>query len=295
MAKERLDYDTNPIKHFVRYDGWLEACRTRYEDVQRAIRRGRRRPPFSYFTFCASNAIDVFMLERERYIVRDEETGRLENVFFCEKDEGEFEKIISLVRSREAGFKGDFKQIVLFEDDEDTNNKTSIDEYARIPDKGIREKFFYKHLHTRFRNIFPLDVINLDIHGVFFPKHEQTHSEMLRAVERIFDLQRNRHQVDSHQCERFSLMLTTHLEEEFYRPEALNELKHVSLENLQRHEEYATEFNDKFGINDPYALTHAAFPAFFSITLPKVIAPIARRYGWFGNHRKIYTYSRALR
>lgn len=293
--RERIDYDTDPIKHFVRYDGWLEACRLQHRNVQSAIRAGRRKQPFSYFTFCASNAIDVFMLEKAGLLRRDEESGRLNHIYFCEKDDREFEQVVNLIKSDEAGFKGDFKKFVLFEDSEVTLGKDEYDIQEEIPNPRIRESFYHKRLHKRFRNLFPLDVINLDPYGVFFPQHEHKYSAMLKAIERIFDWQQNSQGEDEHRCEKFTLMLTTHLEEDAYLPAAVNELKAAAADNIRRHPEFSEAFKTKFRHIDPYALTSSDFPTFFAVTLPKLIAPIAQRYGWFGQHRKIYTYVRLTR
>jgi|GEM_PF-6223238 len=292
--RERIDYDSDPIKHYVRYDGWLEAFRYQHDRVDTAIRDKRRKQPFTYFTFCASNAIDVFMLEKEGFLVRDEASGRLNHVYFCEKDDGEFAQIVNLIKSEQAGLNGDFKEIVLFEDDDDTHGKDAVDMEGRTPDKAVRDKFRYKELHRRFRNLFPLDVINLDVHGVFFPQHENKYSAMLRAVKKIFEWQeQSLSGEDNHRCERFTLMLTTHLEEGFLKAEAVGEMEEIVRDNIANHREFSEAFNAKFGHTDPGALRVADFPTFFSVTLPKLIAPLAREHGWFGEHRRIYTYTRS--
>jgi hypothetical protein len=84
------------------------------------------------------------MLEREGILLRDESTGRLDHVYFCDNDESEFEKIVNLIKSEQAGFKGDFRKIVLFEDDDDTRNKDEIDTEEGYSGRVIREKFRYK-------------------------------------------------------------------------------------------------------------------------------------------------------
>jgi len=292
--EERIDYDSDPIKHYVRYDGWLEAFRYQHDRVSVAIRVKRRKQPFTYFTFCASQAIDVFMLEREGLLVRDEAGGRLNHVYFCERREDEFAQIVNLIKSEQAGFKGDFKEIILFEDDDDTHGKDAVDMVGRTPDKAVRDKFRYKELHRRFHNLFPLDVINLDVHGVFFPQHENKYSAMLRAVKKIFEWQQHSLSVeDNHRCERFTLMLTSHLEEGFLKEGALGEMEEIVQDNITNHEEFSEAFNAKFGHTNPGALRVADFPTFFAVTLPKLIAPLAREHGWFGEHRRIYTYARS--
>src|SRR5262249_25642371 len=116
----QIDYDNDVIKHHVRLDGWLKAYEYRSKQVRRATNGGRRSRPLTYFTFCASNAIDIFMLERAKLIRREKKSSRVENVYFCESKEEDFQKIVSLLGSAEAGFMEQFEEFVLFQDDENT-------------------------------------------------------------------------------------------------------------------------------------------------------------------------------
>lgn len=292
---ERFDYDTDIPKHFVRYDGWLQACRDQYALSQAEIHSRARKLPLNYFTFCASNAIDVFMLEKDGLLTRDDDLGKLNHVYFCEKEDSEFEQINNLIRSEEAGFQGDFKKIVLFEDDDDTRGRDELDPREKVPSKTVRDKFRYKRLNRRFRRLFPLDVINLDPHGVFFPPRENAYSSMLQAIEKIFGLQGNRHPEDEHLCTAFTLMLTTHLDETMYNSGAVDNLKQIARLNIESYPAFSVAFNSKFGHVDPFSLSHSDFPRFFSITMPKLISEIARRHGWFGHRHRIYIYARPAR
>jgi hypothetical protein len=292
---ERFDYDRDIPKHFVRYDGWLQACRAQYDLSQAAIQSHARKLPLTYFTFCASNAIDVFMLEKEGLLIRVGTLGKLNHVYFCENDDAEFEQIINLIRSEEAGFQGDFKKIVLFEDDDDTRGREELDPHERVPSKTVRDKFRYKHLNGRLRKLFPLDVINLDPYGVFFPPREDKYSLMLQAIEKIFGWQGNHHPEDDHVCTEFTLMLTTHLDQTVYNSGAVDNMKQIALSNIESYPAFSAAFNSKFGHVDPFSLRESDFPRFFSITLPKLISEIARAHGWFGHRHRIYIYARPSR
>ncbi len=141
----RIDYDSDITKHYVRFDGWLDAFKDRHKLVKRQINGGRRSLPLNYFTFCASSAIDVFMLERAKLLKREKVSGRLEQVYYCEADEREFVKIASLIGSREAGFLESFEDFVLFRDDKHTRGKASFDPAEHVPDSSdIRRKFACK-------------------------------------------------------------------------------------------------------------------------------------------------------
>src|SRR5690349_7780388 len=106
-----LNYNTDPVKHYVRYDGWVSTFRAIKNHVEREIQNNRRSERCKYLTFCAVQAIDVFMLELKNYIYRDEETNRLTNVYFCENDEESFSIINKMIGSEGQGFFGDFKNI----------------------------------------------------------------------------------------------------------------------------------------------------------------------------------------
>jgi hypothetical protein len=202
----RINYDEDVTKHYVRYDGWLDAFRYRQKQVKRAINGNRRTAPLSYFTFCASSAIDVFMLERAKLLRRDKKTGRLEHVYYCEAEEREFQRIANLIGSAEAGFMEKFEDFVLFEDDRHTRGKHGLDPKKKVPDDPkIRRRIACKELHERFLELFPFDVINLDLYGNIFPPKGAVFSPMLTTIEKMFEWQSRRATIDDHRCEACSV------------------------------------------------------------------------------------------
>ena len=67
-ATTKLDWDKDVVKHYVRRFGWLPAA-----SAQFAASIDANRDP-KYFTFCASNALDVFLLLNEGVLRRDPKT-----------------------------------------------------------------------------------------------------------------------------------------------------------------------------------------------------------------------------
>ena len=55
----RINFETDSLKHYVRRYGWLTAAKQQ----KSAIGNRSKTIPLRYFTFCAAEAIDVFMLE----------------------------------------------------------------------------------------------------------------------------------------------------------------------------------------------------------------------------------------
>jgi hypothetical protein len=289
----RIDYDTDIVKHFVRFDGWLGAFRYRHKKVRGALNGGRRSVPLRYFTFCASSAIDIFMLERAKLLKRNNVSGRLEHVYFCEADDQEFARIARLLGSSEAGFLESFEEFVLFKDDRHTLGKSNFDPSERVSDDPrVRRKFACKALHQNFVSLFPFDVINLDLFGNLFPPEGAAYSPILRTFERIFEWQSLFSGPDGHACEGFSLFLTAYVHKENINKTALGDLIRSAKANL-KHQELAAAFTARYPHGDPSQLMEENFPVFFSIILPKIVASIALKHGWIGSHRKIYLYTRS--
>ena len=82
--RTRLDWDKDIIKHYVRHRAWLPAALAQAE----ASRQAGRTP--KYLTFCAANAIDVFLFLKEGLLSRDPHTDVIFGTYFCEKDPQEF-------------------------------------------------------------------------------------------------------------------------------------------------------------------------------------------------------------
>lgn len=174
ITRSRIDYDTDLPKHYVRMKGWLPATRERA--------RRARSAPLRYFTFCAAQAVDIFMLESEGILRRDQ-AGRLAEIYFCESDAPSFEAITDSVQSREPGFRGKFEEIVLFHETDKTLGRTYEEPGPERISPELRRQLWLKDLHNRLIDAFPFDVINLDAAGPLLPPpRDQSRSSSMRLL-----------------------------------------------------------------------------------------------------------------
>ena len=284
------NYEKDPLKHYVRRRGWLTAARQQ----KQVIRNRSKRIPLRYFTFCAAAAIDVFMLEREGILKRSEETERLEGVYFCEADDESFGIIADLIGSPQQGFQGKFERIVLFEDDEETDGKTLIDEDFYLPE--IRRKLKDKDAHQRLREAFPFDIINLDVCGVMFPPREVAMTRLLKSIIQILEWQTNsKFLISDLECKRFTLFLTSHIDPNDTNQHAIEQLENRVNDNM-RNSDFRTAFVEKYGHNEVAKLISEKFPEFFCVALSKFIIHEALfRLGWKVTCGPTYLYNRDYR
>lgn len=290
---KRIEYDKDIVKHFVRHYGWLAAVRERKSLVNAAIAAGERESTLSYFTFCASSAVDVFMLEQANLVRRDRKTDRLRGVYFCESDPNEFMKIAGLIGSQEAGFQERFEEFVLFQDDKHTLGKVDHDPALAIPNASeVRRKFTCKKMHQRFLDLHPFDVINLDLYGNLFPPKGDVFSRMFETIEKVFEMQKRPSPVDDHSVDGFTLFLTIHVCKEDFNAHVVDQLRDTANDNFTQHPTLKSTFSGRFAHEDADRLMAEDFPTFFSIIWPKVVAGLAKDHGWFGRHKNIYLYGR---
>jgi len=248
----------------------------------------KRQVGLKYFTFCASNAIDVFMLAKADLIPASDRSRGFETVYFCERNAAEYEKTISLVGQN--GFLGKFESLVLFEEDNDTR-QFGLDDN---PPQHIRRKLQDKEQHERFVKSFPFDVINLDMNGVFFPPKAGTISPMLEITRRILDWQQARDATDGHKSREFTLLLTSHVSAADANTDAINQLVQRMSLNRDESEEFRTAYQKRFGEVEPEELAEENFPDFFAAALPKVLVRDALDRGWEPEYRGIFLYERVV-
>ena len=160
---QKIDWDRDVVKHYIRRYAWLPAAQQQFE----ASLLAGRKP--NYLTFCASNAVDVFLFLREGVLVRDPQTDVVLNTYFCEKEPSEFNEISKMIGAFEQGFLGNFEDMILFEDDDTTRGKDIRDTARRFNGRRLRERLNTKERHRVFRGVSPFDLINLDVCGAFFP------------------------------------------------------------------------------------------------------------------------------
>ena len=284
-----INFETDTLKHYVRRCGWLTAAK----DQKHAISRRSKRIPLRYFTFCAAEAIDVFMLEREGILERSEETGRLEGVYFCEKDLDKFGIIANLIGSPEQGFRGPFEKIVLFEDDEETERKTLEDDQPHTHE--VREKLIYKDAHYRLRKAFPFDIINLDVcGGPMFSSEQTVITPLLRSIVQILEWQtESRFPINDRECNQFTLFLTSHVNPNRTNQNAIEQLKNRVAENINTNVGFRSAFFNRYRHNEADKLVHENFAEFFCLALPKfMIHRALYDYGWQVTSGPTYLFNR---
>lgn len=272
MAKTRLDYDKDQPKHYVRVNGWLPAALDQLNLTEQCNRR------LQYFTFCAANAIDVFLFLNNGLLRRDPETGIIENTYFCEKKPVEFSRITQLIGGSEPGFLGDFTDMILFEDDALTSGLDYLDEAIRHP-RPVRQRLAVKRAHERFRKLGPIDILNLDICGTFFPPDVGMQSPMLRAVDRLLQWQARSAQTDQ-TFRSFTVFFTTHVESGLVNDDAMAVMIDVLNDNQNRYPSFEDRFCRRFGTTDVAQIASARLLDFYSVALPKTIVSVGFDNGW---------------
>lgn len=191
MIHSDIDYDIYYGKHCARYYGWLPASKEYKNQIRRAPK---------YFTLCGPQVIDVFMLEYEKVLARDENKN-LSNVIICEDQEDAWTEIFKKVRPpiKEAMILGKLQDILTFEDDEDTRG---ISPDADVRSFKIRKKLIIKGKFEQLKKHFPFDIINFDPCESLLDQDLKS-NKLYQAFKRIFELQKS---IDT-----FLLLITTNI------------------------------------------------------------------------------------
>lgn len=210
MTKHSSDWDSNIPKHFVRLRGWLPACL----EIKNLLEPNQ----IKYFTLCAKQAIDIFMLEKEKVLQRDA-GNKLPDVIICERKEPDAAEILSLVRPplKNAIIIGNLHKIMGKKD-----QKFLDEEYIRS--KEGRQNKRNIELYERLVAEFPFDIINLDPFGTFLhPEPDQ--NEFCTVLDNILEKQ------SEHGKEVFLLLLTTPLYNE--HPDTLEYFESAYKNNIE--------------------------------------------------------------
>ena len=272
VATTKVDWDADVAKHYVRRFGWLPAASAQFE-----ASRDRNRVP-KYFTFCASNALDVFLLLSEGVLNRDPETDVVSNTFFCEAKPAEFNRISQLIGAHEQGFLGEFHEMILFEDDDRTKGLSLNDPGRRFPSE-LRQRLNTKERHQTFTASIPFDVINLDVYGAFFPPAGGVTSPMVRSIRRLLELQSEAAE-ESDNFKSFTLFLTAHVEVGKVNDEAFEQLVKMVERNRDTYSGFADALNSRFGTTNVTQIADGDFNGFYCLSLPKLIIGEAFDRGW---------------
>lgn len=267
-----IDYDTYYVKHCVRYYGWLPAAKKFNAEL--------RRRSLKYLTLCARQAIDVFMLEMHKLLLRDE-SGNLPNVVICEKGKNAAMEILNLVRPplKEAIFQGALQDILLFQDDEHTRG-LSPGQYVRSFE--IRKRLRIKELSKRLKMFFPFDIINFDPHENLL-NPDLNNNKMYQSLKKIFELQE--------QIDNFLLFVTTPIFD--IHSDSESRLKDEFESNVSLHTEIRDALQSLFGTPSYHDIDENKKIA-ISFTKSVVISA-AKGEGWDHKHHGIFVYENLSR
>lgn len=274
-------YARDPLKHFVRTDGWLPLCRRRLQ----AIRHGRRVKNIRrlrYFTFCAMSAIDVLMLDVAK-VIRPSKDGRFDTVFFFTR----IDKAVLETRQNipgATGFPGDFVDVVLL-DDRDQNVELPGPEIPadRPDEKQVRAEITRLMIQRDFRQSFPFDVINLDLEGYLFKPSERIPGDLVRALRKVFEWQQ-RPLVVGHSQEAldgFGLMFTTKVGPERLGDDFRDMLRDSLVRNITSDPGLRPILAARTGVDEVAGLMGTDFEAFFKLAAPKIIFEILIETDWY--------------
>jgi hypothetical protein len=285
---KNLNYNRDIIKHYVRFYGWIHPFKTILNYVDTQCKKGHRTEKCKYLTFCAVQAVDVFLFEYKKYLFRNNNTNRLENVYFCENDEESFTLIQKIIGSADQGFFGNFQEVILQDENEPIiNSEDPFDEPELASD---REKLRLIELKKRLTAKFPFDVINLDFYGNFFPSSESRYSDSFQTYKQVLELQKL---INGHKCERFLMYLTLYTpvfnQPRFVNNDVMVAFEKVLLENLA-YPEFEDALNRKYGHNNPKSLD--VYLKFILGFLKLVIFKETYKLGWKPKIKNVLCYDR---
>jgi len=262
-----IDYDKYYAKHCARYYGWLPASKV----YQKQINRNS----LKYFTLCAKEAIDIFMLELEGVLLRDE-NKKLPDVIICEKEPRDAAEIFKLVRPplKEAIVVGDLEKILTFQDTEETKGLSPNED---VKEYRIRRMLRIKGLSEQIKEYFPFDIINFDPYGnLLNPIQER--NKLYQSFEKIFELQK---MIDT-----FLLFVTTPIFD--IHQDTESRLKSEFESNVSSHTDIRAALRSSLGTIAYHEIDEKKRIA---IGFAKsVVISAAKRKGWNHKHYGIFMY-----
>lgn len=279
MSGLDFPYARDPLKHYVRTDGWLPLCQRRLLAIRHdgKVKNVRR---LRYFTFCAVSAVDVLMLDVAK-VIRPSNDGRFDTVFFFTRsDETVLETRQNIPGA--TGFPGNFVDIVLLND---LDGNVALPEIpADRPDtRAVRAEFTQLTIQRDFRRSFPFDVINLDLVGYLFKPSEKVPGGLVRAMRKVFEWQRQplilRHVRES--LDGFGLMFTTKAGPESLGDDFRAMLRDSLDRNLASDPTLRPILARRTGVNEVARLMETDFEAFFKLAAPKIISEVLIETDWY--------------
>ncbi len=257
-------------KHCARYYGWLRASKEYKEQFpSKALK---------YFTLCAKEAIDIFMLEKEGVLSRDE-NGNLPNVIICESKREDAIEIFDVVKPPMKGaiIVGKLEELIMHEDDDEIKQLLKEGESAK-PSKEQRAKLYIHEKAYQLKSQFPFEIINFDAYGNFLNPNNPGNKLLYLSFKKIFELQKP--------TKSFLLFVTTpitHIHINFQTSFRKNfesnvsthtKIKEALLSSIGKIDYKDIDYNKKIALN----------------FAKSIVMPAARKEGWESEHKGIYIY-----
>lgn len=275
-------FPDDPLKHAVRLDGWLPLCHDRLERIRQIrLTKGQRR--LRYFTFCASTAIDVLMLDVHN-IIRQNSVGRFDNVTFFDYEPEDIIETNKRIPGA-VGFSGDFIDTILYDDIGLDIGDGFAAPRERPNTAETRRAEMLKNQHRRFKARFPFDVMNFDLEGFLFRPNDPRPGQIARALKRVFDWQQSAFRTPQSGANQylgeFSLMFTTQIGPPNISNEYLTMLQTYLEANLNQFEDLGTVLTERVGHTNVAQLRNTDFDTFFKLAMPKVLLSILMDHDWY--------------
>lgn len=272
-----------PLKHYVRMEAWLPLCRRRLNEL-RAGKVASKVRRLRYFTFCATDAMDVLMLDVAK-VIRPSKGGRFDTVFFFTRSD---EAVVDTRKSvpGSTGFPGEFIDVVLCEDEGIAQRLLTepVEAIAAALSDTVkvRKKLNRALVHRDLKDAFPFDVINLDLEGYLFRPSEAIPGRMINAFRQIFQWQQAKippkrlELVDT-----FGLMFTTKIGPQNLGEDFRDMLRTALRQNLERDTTLPSLLEARTGQREADVLLGVDFEAFFRLAAPKIIARTLLEEDWY--------------
>lgn len=299
------DEDGGLVKHYVRTRAWLPICQSRLQAIRKKIDDPRHYRRLRYFTFCASGATDVLMLDVAGVVTRSKKGG-FDTVTFFDKDPESVFKALQVIRGAVA-IPGKFTSVVLTDDvdeesafpyygetlqEQDELYEAAIEEEidANAPLAPTEHLRAVQRTHSRqvriemrrkFIERFPFDVINLDLTDFLFKPNDPIPGKVINSLREIWDWQKLPIRATNETIDEFSLLFTTQIGPPNLNDEYLDILTHYLEENLARDETLRNLLTKRAGTQEVAVLKNENFSDFFKLAVPKALASTLMEKDWF--------------
>ena len=225
------------------------------------------------------------MLDVARVIKKND--GRFDDVVFFDRTD---EHILETQRRipGAVGFPGEFTPIVIDEDpvgDAQVEAEEPLSENtAELDEKSFRERQRRLDIRKNFGGRFPFDVINLDLEEFLFKQLDPFPGQVVKAMKRVFEWQRQPivNAKGQHEClSGFTLMFTTQIGPPAMHPDYLTMLRTYLQQNITSQPGLLDQLETRAGLRDIDQLQNERFDLFFKLSVPKVIAAMLLEEDWY--------------